>query len=184
MHPVVTSVNGPLPDDIFRRLANVVYLTPVKMDCNVRIVTTHFPTNVKKRPHPWPPVSVDYHPKVFSSVVSNHCTRPDPCSFWYTLPLQQRPNPTTTTQTLFPLNYPPRAIQYKNTLTSKQAQVEKRSNLLPLNTLLCRGYSESIILYYIIIWHKYAYMPIYIYILYTKMRAIRLQKVDWLHLCI
>ena len=33
-----------------------------------------------------------------------------------------------------------------------------------LNTLLCRGCSESIILYYIIIWHKYAYMPIYIYI--------------------
>ena len=47
-------------------------------------------------------------------------------------------------------------------------------------------YSESIILYYIIIWHKYAYMPIYIYILIcTKMYAIRgLQKVDWLQLCI
>ena len=27
-------------------------------------------------------------------------------------------------------------------------------------------------------------MPIYIYILFTEMYAIRLQKVDWLHLCI
>ena len=32
----------------------------------------------------------------------------------------------------------------------------------PLNTLLCKGYSGSIILYYIIIWHKLSLCSIYI----------------------
>ena len=65
------------PWRLLRCLANGIYLTPVETDCTVRIVTTRFPTNVKKWPHPWPPNFVENPPKVNSNLPSEitECTR-------------------------------------------------------------------------------------------------------------